>query len=182
MASCIGGGVVGWLIGSSGNRPTQPSVTQVTVYQLAITQLIGLPTYTPYPTYTQPPPSLSETSFRVSPKASFTPAALPIPSLTPTPLGIELVNLSWNVYPNQEAFIVIKTVPGTRCSIRYSDPLGQAANLASLADQFADENGHCAWKWLIAPRAKPGSARVTVTAMGMSATYLIQVQSGTPNP
>lgn len=182
LASCIGGIVAGILAAPNFIQPTQIVVTQVTVYKLVITQIVGGPTYTPYPTFTQPPPTFTPPALVPIPKASSTLAPLPIPTFTPTPSDIQLVNFSWNAFPDQEAFIEIKTIPGILCSIRYTDPLGNPANLASLADQFANENGKCVWKWLINSRTHTGAASVTVSAGGKTTTYRLQIQSKTPNP
>lgn len=123
LLSCIGGILAGFVTAARLIHPTVVVVTKIAVYDLKVTQLIGGPTYTPYPTYTPIPPKPTPTVFVLAllPSPNFTPATLPAPSLTPTPLVIQLVAVSWNVYAGDEAFIKVRTLPGEKCTITFQD-------------------------------------------------------------
>jgi hypothetical protein len=182
LASLIGGFVAGIQAAPHFTQSTQIIVTNVNVHELVITQIIGGPTYTPYPTYTQLPSTPTATRRfikQATPSATWT---LPVITPTPTPSGLQLVDFSWNAFPDHEAFIEIRTTPGNICTIEYADPQGNTFDYAELNNQLADENGLCIWKWIIAKRTKTGSATVTVAAGGKSATYLLQILSSTPPP
>jgi hypothetical protein len=182
LLTCIGGIVVGVMAAPRFIKPTQIVITEISRHELVITQIVGGPTYTPYPTFTQPPATSTPTLGELVPGLGLPPTLPPTETLTPSPSGLQLVNYSWNVFPGQQAFIEIKTSPGGRCTINYIDTAGDPVELDSLTPLVADENGLCAWRWTIDENTQPGSGSVFVTAGGVAATYLLQVQSTTPNP
>lgn len=182
LLSCIGGILAGFVTAARLIHPTVVVVTKIAVYDLKVTQLIGGPTYTPYPTYTPIPPKPTPTVFVLAllQSPNFTPATLPAPSLTPTPLVIQLVAVSWNVYAGDEAFIKVRTLPGEKCTITFQDPREQVSTAPGLVSLLADASGFCTWKWQVDPKIEPGTATIRIQAAGVSQSFWIQILKNIP--
>jgi hypothetical protein len=182
LLSCIGGVLAGFVAAARLIQPTLIVITKVAVYELQITQLVGGATYTPYPTYTSIPPSPTPTVpvLALMPSPQFTPATMPAPSSTPTPLAIQLVAVSWNVYAGGEAFIKVRSMPGEKCTITFLDPREHVSAAAGLVSQLADASGYCTWKWQVDPKTEPGTATITIQAAGVSQSFWIQILKNIP--
>jgi len=183
VVSCIGGIIAGIVAAPNFIEPKKIIITEITVYELAITQLVGGPTYTPYPSYTPLPvtPSILPTK---TARPSRTPSPTPLPSITPThtPVGFELLSFSWSVYAGEQAFLQIKTQTGVKCSISYTSPAEIKIDLPELASQLSNEKGECSWTWKIDSRSPLGTGTVVVTALNQSQTYYLQILKPTPTP
>jgi hypothetical protein len=181
--SCVGGLIAGMALAPHLMQPKNIIITEVVVYELAITQVQNEATYTPYPTYTPVPPS--STSFPtltpISPK-THTPAPLPSYTPTKTPQSFYLNSFSWSVYPGEMAHIQVITQPGVKCSITYHAPDEQKVDLPELASLLANEKGECTWRWPIPERSPIGTATLIVTALGESQTYYLQILQSTDTP
>ena len=175
VVSCIGGAFIGVNAAKVFIKPEKFIVTPINFYELAITQVTGGATYTPYPTFTAPPQSAPTQPRIEQPTPAFTPAAIPLPSMTPTQAAIFLVAFSWNVYPGDQAFIKVRIDPGVKCTIEVIDPLGKKVENPLLTAEMSNEYGICYWSWEMDEKSPTGVGTVTVRVNNLETTYLLQI-------
>jgi len=177
--SLLTGLVIGVMLSPGEAEPTSVFVTQVNEYNLAITQIVGGPTYTPFPTYTSWPTPSHEPGTPVPWHPSPTPTriklTIPVTPPTPTEITFELIFLSWSVNAGDKAYAKIRTLPGTTCTLSYTDAGGNTQKIGGFWDQSPDNRGECSWTWSINSRAKLGTGTVTISANGHTRNYLIQI-------
>jgi hypothetical protein len=149
------------------------------------------PTNTPKPSNTLSPSKTQKPSN--TPKSTNTPRPTDKPSATVTPkptktdtptitlsptlsAAYELVRISSSVSPGDDAYAVIRTLPGETCAISYITPIGTTSNAKGLESQQAGDNGLCLWSWKIGTSTKAGTGSIIITANGLTQTYQIEIK------
>lgn len=181
--TCVGGLIAGLVLAPHLMQPTNIIVTEVNVFELAITQVQNDATYTPYPTYTSiPATSTPSPTLTSTPTKTNTPAPLPSHTPTQTPQSFYLNSFSWSVYAGETAFIQVVTQPGAKCSIAYYAPDENKVDLPELASVMANEKGECTWRWPVPVRSPIGTSTVIITALNESQTFYLQILQSTDTP
>jgi hypothetical protein len=90
----------------------------------------------------------------------------------------QLVRITEEKSPGQEAQVLVRTAPGQVCTIRYLNPSGQDETLPISNFQITGSDGLCGWKIPIAAGTKPGNATLFISAGGLTEEYFFKVTPG----
>jgi hypothetical protein len=90
------------------------------------------------------------------------PTATPVPTASPKPLPVKLVDGAGTVRQNGTASLTIRTIKTAKCSIdvRYDTVISTARG---LGDKSTDARGMITWKWRVGSNTASGKWSIVVT-------------------
>ena len=129
------------------------------------------PTAAPVLVSPSPPPTAPATP---SPSPSPTPSPTPLRTPTPAPPPIAFLNAPLSsVSQGQSVTLLVRTAPGTTCSIAVGYQPAPGLNPAT-----ANGAGQVSWTWRVSRQTQPGTWPITVTCGGSTATTQIVLNDG----